>query len=79
MTTSPDKPWKLVRNIRSHPPMTEMTTSTIATHSVTASSETHAMRRLRRYLKMRSSLYKASSFDRLARPWAHRLAVGCES
>ena len=34
-----------------------MTTSTIIVHSITAMSETHAMRRLRRYLRMRWSLY----------------------
>src|SRR5438552_8683544 len=37
--------------------MTEMTTMTIAVQSITAASETHAIRRLRRYLRMRWSLY----------------------
>src|SRR3954451_16134410 len=44
-------------NIRSHPPMTLMTTMTIVVQSVTAISDTHAMRRRRRYLRMRVSLY----------------------
>jgi hypothetical protein len=34
-----------------------MTTSTIVVQSVTASSATHAIRRRRRYLRMRWSLY----------------------
>src|SRR2546430_1336375 len=37
--------------------MTEMTTSTSAVQRVTAMSDTHAMRRLRRYLRIRWSLY----------------------
>jgi hypothetical protein len=39
-----------------------MTTSTIAVQSVTATSDTQAMRRLRRYLRMRWSLYRCLAF-----------------
>src|SRR6266567_7305283 len=55
--TSPESPWKDWRNMRSHPPMTLMTTMTIVVQSMTATRETQAMRRLRRYLRMRWSLY----------------------
>ena len=57
---SPERPWKDWRNMRSQPPMTEMTTSTMAVQMVTAISDTQAMRRLRRYLRMRRSLYKGA-------------------
>src|SRR6185436_17249102 len=57
---SPEMLWKDSLNIRSQPPMTLMTTSTMAVQSVTAMSETQAMRRLRRYLRMRWSLYICS-------------------
>src|SRR5690349_19723207 len=46
--------------------MTEMTTSTIAVQSMTAMRETHAMRRLRRYVRMRWGLY----MDLFRRGWS---------
>src|SRR5947207_12911955 len=64
MVTSPLMPWKDSRNIRSHPPMTLITTSTIVVQSMTAISETQAMRRLRRYFRMRWSLYTCLSGER---------------
>src|SRR5439155_20906658 len=57
MSMSALMPWNDSRNIRSHPPMTLMTTSTIVVQSMTATSDTQAMRRLRRYLRIRWSLY----------------------
>src|ERR1700712_316338 len=53
---SPDSPWNDERNMRSHPPITEKTTSTMVVQRQTAASDTQAMRRLRRYLRMRWSL-----------------------
>src|SRR3569623_1839334 len=41
----------------SQPPITLITTMTIVVHIVTANSDTHAMRRLRRYLRMWKVLY----------------------
>src|SRR4051794_19747752 len=57
-------PWNDARNIRSHPLITLMTTSTIAVQSMTATSDTHAMRRLRRYFQMRRDLYKLLPSER---------------
>src|SRR4051812_20561128 len=54
---SPVIPRADVSYIRSHPPMIEITTITIAVQSMTAASETQAILRRRRYLRMRWSLY----------------------
>src|SRR5271170_860637 len=49
-------------NIASHPPMTLMTTRTIAVQSITAISATQAIRRLSRYFRIKRSLYIAWGF-----------------
>src|SRR2546423_9832889 len=57
MTMSTVSPRKELLNILSHPPITLITTSTIVVQRMTAISDTQAIRRLRRYLRMRWSLY----------------------
>ena len=52
-TMSPVSPWNCVRNISSHPPMTLITTNTMAVQSITAMSDTQAMRRFSKYFLIR--------------------------